>query len=114
MPEAHYVDVFATCSLETSDGYRSSFLTMSPLEDENANGADENVSLLHFVMSMFGVNVSNVVALIGDNRNVKRSISTSMETPLIGCASNCFQPALRKILAEDESVISPVKQMTLK
>lgn len=113
-PEAHYVAVFATYPNENASGYLAACLAMSPLEDETTHSAEEHVEFLRFVLSVFGKDVSNVVALIADNCNVNRSISTKMGVPLIGCASHRFQLAVKEILKEDEGVITQVKQLMTK
>lgn len=114
VPGAHYIASFATYSLKNSLGYRPAWLATSLLEDKTTRSAAKHVSFLQFVLSVFGKDVSNVEALIGDNCNINQSIRLKMRVSLTACVSHCFQLAGWDILAEKENVISHVEHLMIK
>lgn len=88
--EAHYVAVSATLPRKIAAGNRAVCLAMLLLKDETTHGAEEHVSFLQFISSVFAKEVFNVAALIEDSCSVSRSISKKMKVLSIGCASHRF------------------------
>lgn len=113
-PEAHYVAVFATFPDKTETGFKEICLALSPMENEETQDANEHITFLHFVLSIFQKTMVNVVALIGDNCSVNQSISAKLGIPLIGCASHRFQLAVQEILKDYEVVIGEVNSLMVK
>ena len=58
--------------------------------------------------------MENVCALIGDNCNTNRAMSSSAGVPLIGCANHRFNLAAKEIVSEDEDLLVRINSVMLK
>lgn len=112
--EAHYVVVLAFFRHQNTPGYRSSCLALSPLEYETTQESDAFITFLWYDLKAFGKDVWNVAALVGDDCNIKRSISTKLEIPLLGCDLHQFQLAVEEIIGEEKLIIATVQQLMMK
>lgn len=110
MPEAHYVAVFDTISEEGG----SACPTLLPLKDETNQSAGEHIIFLKCVPSVSGKSPLNFVAIISDNCNVRRSMSTKIRILLLCCASRQFQLAVQEIDYLEEDIILQVNQLMVK
>lgn len=107
----HYLAVFASVPAENEHGFEYFMLTMSPFQDETSLDANEHLEFLTSTLELYGKNWSNVVALVGDNCAVNKSLSTKARVPFIGCASHRFNLAVKDILKEHEEFINRVQRV---
>lgn len=84
------------------------------MEAKRDQGEDEHVGFIHFVLSVFGKGINNVVALVGDNCNVGKSICNKLNRPLIGCASYRFNLAVSDLLSDHNGTIQEVNSLMVK
>lgn len=54
---------------------RGFFLTISPLENEETEGAGKHLSFFDYILQLYGKTLNNVVSIIGDNCNVSKAVS---------------------------------------
>lgn len=65
-------------------------------------------------LSAFWKDMSNVVALIGDNCSVHQSSSTKPGVSLIFCATHHFELTVKKILYDHENIVKQVHNRMVK
>ena len=87
---------------------------MSPLDNEADLGADEHNAFLVETLGVFGKTLANVVMLIGDNCRVDQAMSRRLDIPLVGCASQKFNLAVRKFLAVYKQPLQLVNSIVLR
>lgn len=114
MTDDHYVAVFARFPAANESGFESVCLTMSPMEDETTQTADEYIESLFHVLAVFDMSFHNVTALIGDRCSSNQSIATMLRNPLIGCSSHCFQVAVREIIYDEDDAVGRVRPLIVK
>jgi hypothetical protein len=99
----HYIGVWV--SYNRIDGSHDgkehtvqTLLSIRPLLADGIEGlrAQDHLSHINRILTLYGKNESNVICLVGDNCTVNQSIARTMDVPLIGCASHKFNLAVRK------------------
>lgn len=90
----HYIAIIVI--YKTSDIVRETLLAIAPLLQEDDLGAEQHLAFIEATLKIYGKNLSNVIAFIGDNCSVNKSLSTISEIPLIGCASHKFNLAVEQ------------------
>lgn len=106
-----YMAVFAIFLHQNAHGYRSTYLSLSPLADETTYNTEDNITFQQFVLEMFWNDRRNVFSLVGNKCNVNRSISTKHWIPLLEYDSHRFQLAVKDIVKKEKVVIANVKQL---
>lgn len=66
-------------------GYETLLLTLSPMGDECSLSAKEHVKFIAYILELYGKSWSNICYLIGDNVDVRKSISNMGSSPFNGC-----------------------------
>lgn len=113
-PETHYVAVFAIFPTNGQKRFSSAYFGLSPLEDKTTHKAQKYVQFLSFVLELFGKFFENIVGIVGENCNVNCATTNHMDVPPIGCASNCFQLVVKKILYDNEVLLNKVHCLMVK
>ena len=107
----HFVGLFASYPWNNRNGYRTALLTFSPLENETSFTAADHVDFIKYTLSIYEKNLENVVALIGDNAEVNKSMAKLLGIPLIGCASHKFNLAVSAYLEKDNILLNKTNQL---
>jgi hypothetical protein len=94
----HYVALIA--SYLTPEGHKESLLAIAPLLNEETLGATQHIEFMQATLELYGKNLGNVVAFIGDNCSTNKKISNDTGIPLVGCASHRFNLAVCKWLSD--------------
>ncbi|RHY05928.1 hypothetical protein DYB37_012316 [Aphanomyces astaci] len=110
----HYVAIFATFPTDDAIGYKKVLLSFSPINDEDSLSAIAHYDYLSFVLEVYGKNMSNVVALIGDNCSVNVAFARRCGLPLVGCASHRFNLFVNDILTDYEPLLEAVNDLMKK
>lgn len=110
----HFIAVFATFPSDNHCGYSARLLTVSPIGDECSLNADDHIDFLKYILELYGKTWSNVIALVGDNVSVNKSISNKTGKPLIGCASHRYNLAVRDIIDGDIDLIDKIAAIMVK
>ncbi len=76
---------------------------MSTFESEHSQSSESHYDYLCFVLKLFGRYFSNVVGIVGDNRNVNRALADKAEVGFIGCSSHIFNLAVKDIMCSGDS-----------
>lgn len=82
----------------TCDGFQTRFLAFSPLENDEKPNAGEHISFIEFNLGVFGKDVSNVVAIAGDNCSLNKSIAKKLNVKFFGCSSPRYNIAMKDLL----------------
>jgi hypothetical protein len=87
--DIHYIG-FAVAYLDGKGDYQELFISMKPIltdgvEDLTARSHANHISS---VLAQYGLSVTNLVALVGDNCSVNRRLCSDLKIPLIGCAAH--------------------------
>lgn len=98
----HYVGVLLAYS--SSNGYKESLIALAPLPQEDDLGAEQYASLLEDILPLYGKDLTNVVALIGDNCSVNKKLSSLVDIPLIGCASHKLNLAIEQWIGREKGL----------
>ena len=101
--------VFA--SYPWQDTYRTAPLSFSPLENEESPTTREHETQVKYVLELFGKSVDFIVAIIGDNNEVKKLLSRLLNKPLIGCASHKFALTIINFLLPYEAAIATINDL---
>lgn len=80
-------------------GFGNFLLAFSPLENDWHLDVNEHINFVEFVVSVFGKDTANDVALVGDNLSSKKAITTKLNVCLVGFHSNRFNLAVTDILS---------------
>ena len=110
----HFVSMFATFPSADSIGYSRLLLALAPINDEESLNADAHYEYLEFVLDLYGKQMSNIVALIGDNCSTNVAFARTVGVPLIGCASHRFNLFVSDILAVHEDVVQKVNRLMIR
>lgn len=86
--------------------YRS---TDSTNVDDASMSANEHFEFLRFFVSVYGKEITIVVALIGDNTNTNRAFSRIFGKPSVGCLGHHFHLSVKEILQQENDFITKVK-----
>ena len=112
--EGHYVAIFATWPVDNKEGYDTAILAFSPLSNEEKADADEHIDFINFTLDVFSKTISNVVAIVGDNCAVNKSIAKKLDVGFVGCASHRYNLAVCDILKDNDRIISLVREIMKK
>lgn len=88
----HFVEILATHL--KGDQFKEELLAISPLPDEGDLFSKQHNIFIMETLGIYQKDLSNVVALFGDNCSVNKSISTLIGILLIGSASHKFNLAV--------------------
>lgn len=110
----HYVGVFASFPSRNELGYEKVLLALSPFFDEDSQSADAYFEFTEFVLGVYGRNINNVTAMIGDNCKTNKSFVDKTGRGFIGCASHRFNLAVKDLIAEHEPAITKVHELMKK
>ena len=84
-------------------------LAFAPLLSETSFTARDRYEFVLWVLQLYGKNLDNVTAIIGDNVSTNKELADLSSKPLIGCASHRFNIAGRAFLVPYEEPILKVK-----
>ena len=76
--------------------------------EETTLSSDEHCKLLEYVLELYGKNMSNIVAIIGDNVEMNKCLATNIGIPLVGCASHRFALAVKSYLTKFEPILDKI------
>ena len=107
----HYVGVFASYSSTDANGYQTALLTFSPLLSELSLTALEHKNLLDFTLSIYGKNITNVIAICGDNCETNKALASLCQKPLMGGASHRFNLACAELLEDHGEIIQKINAL---
>ena len=94
----HFVDVFAAILSNDKNEYETILLSFLPLASKTSFAANDHYEQIEWTLVLYSKSLGNVVALIGDNASVNKSLSNLCNKPLTGCASHRFNLAVKKFL----------------
>lgn len=60
------------------------------MENKESQSAEEHYKFLMFLLSVFGKNMSNVVALVANNFNTNRKMSCRIGPTFVACHNHWF------------------------
>lgn len=104
--DTHSVGVLETFpTTKNPNGYIKVLLALEPSEEETTQSASDHHIFMQFVLSVFGKNESNTVALIGDNCSTNKALVDTLECPFIGCASHRLNLAVQEILQKHSGIL---------
>ena len=86
-------------------------LAFAPLLSETSFTARDHYELVSWVLQLYGKNLDNVTAIIGDNVSTNRALADLCSKPLIGCAFHLFNIAVRAFLVPYEELILKVNTL---
>ena len=110
----HFVAVFASYPDNTSLGFSRVLLGFSPLESETEFTAEEHKTFLEWMLSnVYNKSLTNVVAIIGDNAAVNKTLADTCKTRFIGCASHRFNLAVNKLLEDWKEILDKVHSLMI-
>lgn len=112
--DTHFVGIYATFMDEAKECFDKVLLALSPLEDETDLGAVEHKRMLEWVLSVFGKDLSNVVALIGDNVSTNKALALLVGCGFVGCASHRFNLAVKDLIGQEWALVEVVQKVMLK
>ena len=99
----HYIAVWVSYnridgSHDSKEHAAQTLLSIWPLLADEIEGltAQDHLSHINRIMTLYGKNDSNVTCLVGNNWSVNQSIARTMDVPLIGCASHKFNLMVKK------------------
>lgn len=73
-------------------------LALSPFEEKMTQDADEQITFMSLVLSIFEKSFDIVVSLKGDNCTPNQCVGTEFNSPRMVCGSHQFQSPARKIV----------------
>ena len=91
----HFMGVVARFPVDNKRGYSTRLLTLSPTSLDT----NEHFDFLTYILDVYQKSCSNVIAIIGDNCNTNKALSSKTKKPLIGRSTHRFDLAMRNILA---------------
>ena len=106
----HYIGVLAAYPSFQSD-FNVVLLAFSTLFDETSQGSREQCDFNNYTLEQYGKSLKNVVALIADNCETKKTLSELCEVPLIGCYSQRLALAVRDYLKPNDHLICKINTM---
>ena len=101
----------ASYSSTDANGYQTALLTFSPLLSELSLTALEHKNLLDFTLSIYGKNITNVIAICGDNCETNKALASLCQKPLMGCASHRFNLACAELLEDHGEIIQKINAL---
>eukprot|EP00171_Calliarthron_tuberculosum_P021824 IDg21824t1 len=112
--DTHFVAIFASFPVKSTNGYRTVLLSFSPFEDEVSQNAKNHYLFACFVLDLYGKSFNNVVALIGDNCETNKLFATLAGTYFVGCASHRFNLAVHDLASDSQHIINKVQSLMRK
>lgn len=108
----YFIALFATFSCaKSSNGYKAQLLGFSPLLDETSHSANEHISLISFILNLFGKNWNNVIAIIADNCAVNKAIARKVKCEFVGCSSHRFNLAIKDVVLKSMPLVERVRSI---
>jgi len=101
----HCLCVFAA----TADSMR--FLTFTQFENAASMTASEHIICLDTILDKFGLDIANLICLVGDNMSTNRCISKRTSVPFVGCAAHRLNLAVKAFL-KDNGYIDQLKRLS--
>lgn len=92
-------------------GYNTFLLGFSPFENEQSQGAHQHTMYVEYVLNLFGKDMSNVVALCGDNCYTNKAFVDTVNKPLVGCSSHRYNLAVQDIFSEHKELLKKVNEL---
>lgn len=105
----YFASIFFSYPEENDDGFLSTCVAFSPLENEDDESADAHVELIDYVINLYKKARSNVVAVIDDNFNVKKAVTSQLDCHFVGCDSHRFNLAVKDVIQGHCGLIDDIK-----
>lgn len=112
--DTHYIACYASYPSESKNGFTTSLLGFSPLDEELGQSAAHHRSYIEFVLELFDKQLENIVAIIGDNCSCNKALADILGCPLIGCASHRYNLCVKDMIQDSTTVIDKVQAVMKK
>lgn len=96
---------------DVNEGFNCICVEFSFFENKDDQQAVEHVALLQFVPQIYTVKSKAVVAIIADSCITSKCVVDIMGTKLIGCASHCYNLAVKDVGKSNQEFIECVKKI---
>lgn len=112
--ETNFVAIIGAYPAQNTNGYEKVMFGFTPLVNEHYLDAKKHEQLLKSVLTIFNRDEKTIVALVGDNCSVNKSLASSMLCGFDGCASHWFNLAVQEFIKDGDCDIATVRKIMMK